>query len=158
VSALGRLEAREARRTLLAAEQADPDPAVRAAATRALAALGPVTVTVELAIGPSGRRLSDALSRQLQERGLALVVQGELRVQPTVSVEVVESGGRTSFEARASLVVVDHDGRMELLETKARASVVGAVPEPRRAGYVTKVVETAGRGLGDDLAIKLGRR
>src|SRR5512137_2461958 len=72
VAALGRLEAREARRTLQAAEQADPDPAVRAAAARALAALGPVTVTVEVASGPAGARLSEALSRQLRERGLAL--------------------------------------------------------------------------------------
>jgi hypothetical protein len=158
VSALGRLEARAARRTLEAAEQADPDPAVRAAAARALAALGPVTLTVELAGGPSGARLTEALTRQLRERGLALEARGELRLQPRVSVEVAESGGRTSFEARASLVVVDREGRMELLENKARASVAGVVPESRRAVYVAKVVETAGRGLGDDLAIKLGRR
>jgi hypothetical protein len=55
-------------------------------------------------------------------------------------------------------VVVDGDGRMDLLETKARASVAGAVPESRRGAYVTKVVDAAGRGLGDELAVKLGRR
>jgi hypothetical protein len=158
VSALGRLQAREARRTLQAAEQADPDPSVRAAAARALAALGPVTVTVEVAAGPSGARLSEALSRQLRERGLALDARGELRLKPAVNVEVGESAGRTTFEARASLVVVDRDGRMELLENKARASVAGLVPESRQGTYVLKVVDTAGRGLGDDLAIKLGRR
>jgi hypothetical protein len=75
-----------------------------------------------------------------------------------VNVDVAEEGGRTIFEARASLVVVDPDGRMDLLESKAKASVAGAVPESRRSGYVLKVVEAAGRGLGDDLANKLGRR
>ena len=158
VSALGRLEAPAARLTLQAAAQADPDPAVRAAAARALAALGPVTLTVEVAGGPSGARLSEALSRQLRERGLALAADGELRLQPKVNVDVADGGGRTTFEARASLVVVDGDGRMDMLESQARASVSGPVPESRRAAYVTKVVEAAARGLGDDLAVKLGRR
>ncbi len=158
VSALGHLGARQARLTLQASAQADPDPAVRAAAARALASLGPVTLTVEVAGGPSGARLSEALSRQLRERGLSLAARGELRLQPKVNVEVDESGGRTTFEARASLVVVDGDGRMDLLETSARASVAGAVPEARRGAYVVKVVEAAGRGLGDELAVKLGRR
>ncbi len=158
VSALGRLEARAARVTLQAAAQADPDASVRAAATRALAALGPVTLTVAEGSGPSGARLSEAVSRQLRERGLTVAPHGELKVQPKVSLDVSESGGRTSFEARASLVVVDGDGRMELLETKAKATVAGAVPESRRAAYVVKLVDAAGRGLGDDLAVKLGRR
>ena len=158
VSALGRLEARAARLTLQAAAQADPDPAVRGAAARALVALGPVTFTVEPAGGASGARLSEALTRHLRERGLSPVERGELRLRPKVNVEVAESGGRTTFEARASLVVVDGDGRMDLLESQARASVAGMVPESRRASYVTKVVEAAGRGLGDNLAIKVGRR
>jgi HEAT repeat protein len=158
VSALGRLEATQARLTLQAAAQADPDPAVRAAAARALAALGPVTLTIEVAGGPSGARLSEALSRQLSERGLALAANGELRLQPKVNVDVADGGGRTTFEAHASLVVVDGDGRLDLLESKARASVAGAVPDSRRTAYVTTVVEAAARGLGDDLAAKLGRR
>jgi len=158
VSALGRLGAREARLTLQASAQADPEPAVRAAAAKALASLGPVTLTVEVASGSSGARLSEALSQQLRERGLSLAAPGELRLQPKVNVDIAESGGRTTFEARASLVVVDRDGRIDMLETRARASVAGAVPESRRGAYVTKVVETAGRGLGDELAVKLGRR
>lgn len=158
VSALGRLEATQARFTLQVAAQADPDPAVRAAAARALAALGPVTLTVEVAGGPSGARLSEALSRQLSERGMALATNGELRLQPKVNVDVADGGGRTTFEAHASLVVVDGDGRLDLLESRAKATVAGAVPEARRGAYVLKVVEAAGRGLGDDLANKLGRR
>jgi hypothetical protein len=158
VSALGRLEATPARLTLQVAAQADPDPAVRAAAARALAALGPVTLTVEVAGGPSGARLSEALSRQLSERGMALAANGELRLQPKVNVNVADGGGRTTFEAHASLVVVDGDGRLDLLESQARASVAGSVPDSRRTAYVVTVVEAVARGLGDDLAARLGRR
>lgn len=158
VSALGRLQARGARLTLQAAAQADPDPAVRAAASRAHAALGPVTLTVAEGTGPSGARLSEAVVRQLRERGFELAEQGELRVQPKVKLEVTEGGGKTTFEARVSLVVVDGDGRMDLLETKGRAAVAGAVPESRRGAYLIKVLEAAGRELGDDLAVKLGQR
>jgi len=158
VSALGRLEATRARPTLQAAALADPDPAVRAAAARALAALGPVTLTVEVAGGPSGARLSEALSRQLSERGMALAANGELRLQPKVNVEVGDGGGRTTFEAHGSLVVVDGDGRLDLLESQARASVAGLVPDSRRGAYVITVVEAVARGLGDDLAARLGRR
>jgi hypothetical protein len=158
VSALGHLEARQARLTLQAAAQADPDAAVRSAAARVLTVLGPITLQVEVAGGPSGARLSESLSRQLRERGLSTPASGELRVQPRLDVEVAERGGQTVFEARASIVVVDGDGRMDLLESKARTAVAGAVPEARRGAYVIKVVEAAGRELGDDLAVKLARR
>jgi hypothetical protein len=158
VSALSRLQARGARGTLLAAAQADPDGSVRTAAGKALAALGPVTLTVEEAGGPAGPRLSAAVAGQLRQRGLAVGDGGELQVKPKVTVAVAETGGRTSFEARASLVVVDGDGRIDLFESSARAAVSGAVPEARRGAYVQKVVEAAGRGLGDDLAARLGRR
>jgi len=158
VSALGRLQARGARLTLSSAAQADPDATVRAASVRALLALGPVTVTVEEAGGPSGPRLSAALAGQLRERGLVVAELGEVRAKPKVTLDVTESGGKTTFEARASLAVVDGDGRIDLLETSARATVSGAVPEARRGAYVQKVVEAAGRGLGDDLAVRLGRR
>ena len=158
VSALSRLQARGARGTLQAAAQADPDASVRAAAGKALAALGPVTLTVEEAGGPAGPRLSAAVAGQLRQRGLAVGDGGELLVKPKVTVAVAETGGRTSFEARASLVVVDGDGRIDLFESSAKAAVSGTVPEARRGAYVQKVVEAAGRGLGDDLAVKLGRR
>jgi len=158
VSALGRLQARGARLTLQGAAQADPDPAVRTAAARALEALGPVTLTVEPSGGPSGVHLAEALTGELRDRGLLTAAQGELRLRPRVDVDIAEQGGRTTFEARASLVVVDGDGRMDLLESKARASVSGAVPEARRAALVLAVVEAAGRGLGGDLAARLGRQ
>jgi HEAT repeat protein len=114
VSALGRLQARAARITLQAAAKADPDPAVCAAAARALEALGPITLTVEPATGPAGAALAEVLARELRDRGMVLEAVGELRVTPKVNVEVAERGGRTTFEARGSLVVVDADGRMEL--------------------------------------------
>jgi hypothetical protein len=158
VSALGRLQARVARGTLQAAAQADPDGAVRIAAVRAMAALGPVTLSVEEGSGPSGQRLGAAVTAQLRQRGLEVVQQGELKVKPKVTVDVSEAGGKTSFEARASLVVIDGDGRIDLLETRAKATVAAAVPEARRPPYVQKVVDAAGKGLGDDLAARLGGR
>jgi hypothetical protein len=158
VSALGRLQARGARLTLQAASQADPDPAVCAAAARALGALGPVTLTIEPAGGPGGVRFTETLSRVLRDRGLLLSAQGELRVQSKLRLDVVEQGGGTTFEARASLVVADGDGRMDLLESTARIAVPGSVPEARRASHVTRVVEALGQGLGNELAVKLGRR
>jgi hypothetical protein len=158
VSALGRLVARGSRLTLQAAAQADPDAAVRTAAVKALVALGPVTLTIEEAGGPSGPRLSAAVAGQLRERGLSVADQGELRVRPKLTLAISEAGGRTTFEARASLAVVDGDGRIDLLETKAKATVNGAVTEARRGAYLQKVVEAAGKGLGDDLANKVGRR
>ena len=158
VSALGRLQARAARGTLQAAAQADPDVAVRTAAVKAVAALGPITLQVEEGSGPSGQRLCAAVTAQLRQRGLQVAPQGELKVKPKVIVDVAEAGGKTSFEARASLVVVDGDGRIDLLETRAKATVAAAVPEARRAPYVQKVVDVAGKGLGDDLAARLGGR
>ncbi len=158
VSALGRLMARGARLTLQAAAQADPEEAVRAAAGRALVALGPVSLTVEEAGGPFGPRLGAAVAAQLRERGLTVAEQGELKVRPKLVVATSEAGGRTTFEARASLAVIDGDGRIDLLETQARAAVNGAVAEARRGPYLQKVVDAAGKGLGDDLANKLGRR
>jgi hypothetical protein len=158
VSALGRLQARAARGTLQAAAQADPDGAVRTAAVRAEAALGPVTISVEEGSGPTGQRLGAAVAAQLRQRGLQVAPQGELKVKPKVTVDVVEAGGKTSFEARASLVVIDGDGRIDLLETRAKATVAASVPEARRLSYVQKVVDAAGKGLGDDLAARLGGR
>jgi hypothetical protein len=158
VSALGRLQARAARGTLQAAAQADPDDAVRTAAVKAVAALGPVTLTLEEAGGPSGQRLGAAVAAPQRPPRHPVAEQGELKVKPKVNVEVAEAGGKTSFEARASLVVVDGDGRIDLLETRAKATVAAAVPEARRAPYVQKVVDAAGKGLADDLAARLGRR
>jgi hypothetical protein len=158
VSSLGRLQARAARGTLQAAAQADPDGTVRGAAVKAVAALGPVTLTVEEGSGPTGQRLGAAVAAQLRERGLQVADPGEFKVKPKVSVDVAEAAGKTSFEARASLVVVDGDGHIDLLETRAKATVAASVPEARRAPYVLKVVDAAGKGLADDLAARLGRR
>ncbi|MBK9518363.1 MAG: HEAT repeat domain-containing protein [Anaeromyxobacter sp.] len=162
VGALARMGAQVARPTLQAAAQADPDPAVRAAATRALAGLGPVTLALEEPTGtPSARAVArQALQGHLARLGLPLTGPGEVRVRPAVTVKVaVEAGGeRTVVSATVSLAAVDGDGRLDLLEGSARATVTGALPEARLAAVAATVVDAAARGPCEELATRLGRR
>jgi HEAT repeat protein len=160
VGALAKLGARVARPTLQAAAQADADATVRGAATRALAALGPVALALEEPAGtPSARAPArEALQRHLERLGLPLSAQGEVRLRPTVTVEVTTGGGKTTASAKVSLAAVDGDGRLDLLEGSARASVSGALPEARLAGLVAKALDAATRGPCEDLAARLGRR
>ncbi len=160
VGALGKLQARVARPTLRAAAQADPDAAVRAAAARALGALGPVTLALEAPSGPPAFRLAarEALARHLERLGLPLADPGEVQVRPAVAVEVAYAGGKTTVAARLSLSAVDGDGRVELLEGSARASVAGALPEGRVAAVAQKAIDAAARGPSEDLAARLAGR
>jgi HEAT repeat protein len=160
VGALAKLGARAARPTLQAAAQADADPAVRAAAARAVEGLGPVTVSLDEPAGtPSARAAArGALARHLERLGLALDDRGEVRVRPTVTVDVTAGGGKTVVAAKVSLAVVDGDGRLDLLEGSARASVAGAVPEPKLAGLAATAVDAAAREPCEDLATRLRGR
>jgi hypothetical protein len=160
VSALQRLAARNARATLQLASQADPEESVRQAAARAVESLGPVTLQLEEPTGaPAARKpLADALARQLRDRGLKVTEDGELRLRPSAKVEFSETGGRSYLEVQASLVVVDPDGRIDVLETRAKASVAGTMPEARRGIYVQKTIEAAAHGLVEDLAARLARK
>lgn len=160
VTSLGKIGARAARPTLRAAREADPDPSVREAAARALEALGPVTVAVRPAGGtPEARAGADAaLAHHLRALGFAVEEQGELRLEPTVTVQVSAQGERSVLSARASLAAVDLDGHLELLESSARAAVTGPLPDARRAPLSNKVVDAAVKGLCQELAARLGRR
>jgi hypothetical protein len=154
--ALARLHARVARPTLAAARESDPDEAVRSAASRALAALGPVTVHVEEPSGTAAVREAAraSLANRLREAGVAVGDSGELRLRPRVAVET--AGNQVS--ARISLVVVDGDGHMEMMEGSARATFGGAVPQSRLLAMSAKVVDAAIRGVCQDLATRLTRR
>lgn len=160
VAALAKIGSPSARPTLRLASETDPDGAVRRAATRALQDLGPAALTIEEPTGTSSARgaVRDSLARQLRDRGFAVAERGELRLKPTVSVDVAEKGGKTVIAVKTTLVVVDGDGRMEMMESSAKASVVGVVPEGKLAGYSAKVVDAAVRGLCEDLAARLGVR
>jgi hypothetical protein len=160
VGALAKLAARAARPTLRAAAQADPDPAVRAAAARAAEALGPVTVTLEEPSGTASARgaAREAIARHLARAGLSLAERGEVRLRPTVTVDVTAGGASTVVAARVSLSAVDGDGRLELLEGSARATVAGALREPRLAGVAARAVDAAAREPCEDLATRLGGR
>lgn len=160
VAALVKLDARVARPTLQAAAGADPDPDVRAAAARALAGFGPVALSLQEPAGTAAARgpALAAVRRHLTRLGLPLAERGEVRVRPSVTVEVSASGGKTVVAARLSLAAVDGDGRIEVLEGSARASVTGPVPEARLDGLIAKALDAASRGPCEDLATRLGRR
>lgn len=160
VAALAKIGDRSARPTLRLASEADPDGAVRRAAARALAELGPVALAIEEPSGPAGGRgpFRDALARELKGRGYAVAASGELRLRPSLKVDVAASGGKTVIAVRTSLAVVDGDGRVDLVESSARASVSGAVSDGKLAAYAAKAIEAAVRTLCEDLAVKLGER
>jgi len=160
VGALAKIGSPAARPTLRIASETDPDGAVRRAAARALQDLGPAALTIEEPSGTSSARgtVKESLARHLRDRGFAVAERGELRLKPTVSVEVAERGGKIVIAVKTSLVVVDGDGRMEMMESSARASVIGPVAEAKLAGYSAKVVDAAVRGLSEDLAARLGVR
>lgn len=160
VAALAKIGDRRARSTLRHASAADPDDAVRRAAARALAGFGPLALSIEEPSGPSSVRgaFRDALARELKSRKFAITEQADLRLKPVVKLDVDEKGGKTVIAVRTSLAVVDADGRVELVEAAARATVSGEVPDAKVAGYAGKALDAAVRALCDDVATKLRER
>lgn len=160
VAALAKIGARSARPTLRHATQADPDDAVRRAAARALSELGPTVIAVDEPAGPAAVRgsLREALVRYLRARGFAVQDRGDLKLKPTVRLDVDAKGGKTVIAVRTTLVAVDGDGRVEMFEAAARATVSASVPESKAAGYSAKAIDAAARTLCDDLAAKLAER
>jgi hypothetical protein len=156
VSALARLKARAARPTLIALRDTDPDDGVRAAATRALAALGGTTVRVEEPTGTASARESvrAGLTARLRERGFVVADAGEIRLKPKVIVDV--SNGAISVEL--SVVVVDADNHLDMVDGSARAHFTGTLPEARLAATSAKVVDAALQGVLQNLVAKLGGR
>ena len=160
VAALARIGDRGARSTLKSASEADPDASVRVAARNALEALGPIAVSIEEPSGPGAVRASmkDALASHLRARGYEVSAGGEIHLKPTVNVNVDRSGARTVIAVKASVVLVDGDGRMDLVESTARASVTGAIPEGRLSAYSARAIDAAAQSLTEDLAVRLGGR
>jgi hypothetical protein len=160
VAALAKIGDRGARSTLRAASEADPDPAVRTAAKRALESLGPIAVSIEEPSGAGSARapMRDALAAHLRERGYHVGDDGEFRLKPTVRVDVDRDGQKTVIAVKASVVLVDRDGRVDMVESSARASVTGTVAEGRLPGYVARAIDAAARNLTEDLAARLGGR
>ena len=156
IGALLKLRARVARPTLKAARESDPDEAVRSVAARALDALGPVTVLVERPLGTPamGGAAFGSLVGRLRELGFSVGEGGELRLKPT---SVVDEGS-SAISARVSVIVVDGDGHIEMMEASARAALSGALPEAKVASTTAKVVDAATRGVCQDLAARLLRR
>jgi hypothetical protein len=160
VAALAKIGDRRARPTLRHATEADPDDAVRRAAARALAGFGPLALAIDEPAGAASVRvpLREALARHLEARRFSVQHRGDVRLKPTVKLDVDEKDGKTVIAVRTTLVVVDSDGRVEMLEASARATVSGVVPEGKVAGYSAKAIDAAARTLCDDLAAKLAER
>jgi hypothetical protein len=164
VVALGKIRDRSARPTLRAASEADPDGSVRTAAARALEDLGPLAFSIEDTRGGGSAAAREALRKaieaQLKNRGFAIVDRGGVILKPSVlKVDVDSKGGKTTISVKASLVAVDDDGKMAaMLESGAKLSASGAIPESKVPAYSAKALEAAARTLCDDLAAKLGER
>jgi hypothetical protein len=164
VTALARLRDRSARSTLRAAAEADPDPEVRKAAANAVQALGPLAFSIEETQGAGGAQAREALGKaiaaELRGRGFSVVDRGGMRLKPSVrSVDVDARGGKTVIAVKATLLAVDDGNRVAaMLESGARLSAAGVIPEARVAAYSGKALEAAARTLCEDLAAKLGER
>ena len=164
VVALGKIRDRSARPTLRAASDSDPDATVRREAAKALEELGPLAFSVEATRGTGSALARDALRKaiesHLKDRGFAVVSQGGVLLKPSVlRVDVEARGGKTTIAVKASLVAVDDDGKMAaMLESGARLSANGIIPEARLATYAAKALEAAAKTLCEDLAAKLGER
>ncbi|MFN2548286.1 MAG: HEAT repeat domain-containing protein [Myxococcales bacterium] len=160
IGALVKLRARAARPTLAAARDADPDDSVRDAARGALDALGAVTVRIEEPTGtPSAHAaVRSSLTNRLRELGVNVGDTGEIRLKPKVALEVADSGGRTVISVKTSVLTVDGDGHVEMMEGTAQATANGTLSEARIASTSDKVIDAALKGICQDLAMKLGRR
>ncbi|WP_242345353.1 HEAT repeat domain-containing protein [Anaeromyxobacter terrae] len=162
--ALGRLGGRGAREKLEAARRSDADRAVRAAAARALDVLG-LAFSIDEPGGSAGgaaarSALREAIARHITAHGWEVLERGGVVLKPTVlRVDVDAGAGRTVVAVRAALVAVDGDGRMAaMLESGARLSAAGAIPEAKVAAYAARALDAAARALCEDLAARLGGR
>lgn len=162
VAALAKIGDRRARSTLRNASATDPDDAVRRAAARALAGFGSISFFIDEPAGPHALRepFREALERELKARGFSISDSdpADLRLRPSLKLEVDDRGGKTVIAVRTTLAVVDGDGRVDLMEAGARATVTGSVPESKIPAYAVRVVQAATRALCDDLAAKLAER
>ncbi len=99
-----------------------------------------------------------SFTSRLRELGFTVADSGEIRLKPTVSVEVAEGGGKTVISVKTSLVVVDADKHVDMMQGSARATVTGTFSEDKLTGVSAKVIDASIKGVCEDLAVKLGRR
>ena len=164
-AALGRIGGPGAAAALRDASAHDRDGAVRSAAAQALDAIlrGARTVSVEAVQGQRGgpearQKLHDALSRELQQHGFAVVANGAepgYRLKPSVLLlEQAQGGSGTMVEVKASVIAIDGQGRIAaIVEGGARART--AMAGPHLARLTGQAVEAAARSISEDLARRL---
>ncbi len=162
--ALGRLGGRGARKALEAARRSERDRSVRDAVARALDTFG-LAFSIDEPGGSAGgvaarTALRAAIARHLEARGWEVLERGGMVLKPTVlRVDVDAGAGRTVVAVKAALVAVDGDGRMAaMLESRARLSAAGAIPDAKVAAYAARALDAAARALCEDLAARLAGR
>jgi hypothetical protein len=160
IGALLKLRAKAAQPTLVNVRDTDPEESVRAAAKRALDQLGGASVRIEDPTGTASMRqpMKAALAARLSALGFSVSDSGDIKLKPKVLVDVTEGGGKTVIAVKASVVVVDADGHLDMIDGTAKASVAGSLSEDRLTATSGKVVEAALGPVCQDLAAKLGRR
>jgi HEAT repeat protein len=160
IGALIKLRARAARPELASARDTDPDDTVRKAARQALDLLGSAAVRIEEPTGTAAGRdaLKNSLTNHLRELGVAVSDTGDVRLKPKIALEVADNGGKTVISVRTSVLAVDGEGHVEMMEGSAQATANGTLSEARVASTSEKVIDAAVKGVCQDLAMKLGRR
>jgi hypothetical protein len=160
IGALVKLRAKAARPTLASARDTDPDDSVRAAAKRALDLLGSATVRIEEPTGTASAHAAvrNSLTNHLRELGVNVGETGDIRLKPKVALDVADNGGKTVISVRTSVLAVDGEGHVEMMEGSAQATANGTLSEARVASTSEKVIDAALNGVCQDLAVKLGRR
>ena len=164
-TALGRIGDLSARAALASAEQRDPDRRVRAAAREALAsfekdAIRGRAVELEEATGDGVGKaalagLKESLARHLLTKGFSVLPAGSnapYRIKPSIlSLDIGENGGRVTITAKASVIAIARDGRMELLQSGARLKASSGSPDKLTA----RAFDAIAKDLAEDLADKL---
>jgi HEAT repeat protein len=163
-TALGRIGDPSARPALESAQRNDPVVHVRQAASRAVEMLTTGTVRRKAVAleetqgkGSDSARnaLSDALARYLAIRGFSVLPAGSdapYRIKPSVlALEVEDGDGRVIIAAKAAVIAVASDGRMELLQGSARLKASGGSREKLAA----RALEAVAKDLAEDLDAKL---
>jgi hypothetical protein len=163
-TALGRIGDPSARAALESAQRNDPAVHVRQAAGRAIELLTTGTVRRKAVAleetqgkGSDSARnaLSDALARYLVSRGFSVLPAGSdapYRIKPSVLALDIEDGdGRITIAAKAAVIAVASDGRMELLQGGARLKASGGSHEKLAA----RALDAIAKDLAEDLDAKL---
>src|SRR5207302_628108 len=79
----------------------------------------------------------------LRELGVNVAETGDIRLKPKVALDVADSGGKTVISVKTSVLAVDGEGHVEMMEGSAQATANGTLSEARVASTSEKVIDAA---------------